>query len=735
MQKGNIKKTFSLLLCMAVLFLPTNAWAVICADASGVTHNVSDGNVTISSDGDYVITGETGAYTIEIEAGVNANITLDNVSVTTDSTSGKSPFKIADNSTGNVVITLKGENTLTSNAVDHAALQKNGTGEGIGKLTIKGTGSLTAVGGGEAAAIGGGGYGSAASNIIISGGTVTATGGYWAAGIGGASGGSGENITISGGVVKASGGNLGAGIGGGSAGDGNHITISGGRVETAGGSEGAGIGGGNMASGSNIIISGGIVTAKAEGRNAIDSVDSQAAWSGMVFQNGEGFIYGEALELASNVTIAAENTLTIKQGQTLTIPEGVILSVAGTVTNNGTIRKRGEINMIGTGSMSGNAPQKKAEGIAFDKTKLSLFIDDSAVLTANTVPEETFDVVTWNCDNEEIITLKDDGTTAELKAKKAGKAIITAKVGDYSVTCDVEVRKRKGTAIISVADVYCGKAPVVEMNSTNGIENAVVEYISLDKDSAAYTVDVPKSHGRYRVKVSFPETEKYTEVEATADFKIKYLPTPIPSYEMSGTKGKNGFYISPVTLTPANGYRISNEMDKGYRSEIVFKESKENAKVYLMNKQGEKTAAIHVDAFRIDMKAPVVGVKDKAVFYADKVDITIRDENLSSILVNGNKVKFTGTNAKVTLEANKGKKEYRITASDLAGNQKTVNITVAPSWMKDGVIPSGLSIRLMRGQAYMLGNGQWRVNGDTTTYAGSQKFYVGSEGDYVFTTQ
>lgn len=734
MQKRNIKKTFFLLLCMVVLFLPVNEWA-ICAAASGVVHDISDGDVTISSDGDYVIKGETGAYTIEVEAGVNANITLDNVSVTTDSASGKSPFKIADNSTGNIVITLKGENKLTSNAVDHAALQKNGKGEGIGRLTIKGTGSLTAVGGGEAAAIGGGGYGSAAGNIVISGGTVTATGGYWAAGIGGASGGSGENITISGGIVKASGGNLGAGIGGGSTGDGNHITISGGIVEAVGGSEGAGIGGGNTASGSDIIISGGIVTAKAEGRNAIDSADSQAGWSGMVFQNGEGSIYGESLDLASNVTIAAENTLTIGQEQTLTIPEGVILSVAGTVTNNGTIRKYGEINIIGTGSMGGNAPQKKAEGIALDKTKLLLSIDDSVVLTANTVPEETFEAVTWNCDNEEIITLKEGGTTVELKAKKGGKAIITAKVGEFSVTCDVEVRKWKGTATISVEDVYCGKAPVVEMNSTNGIENAVVEYISLDKDGATYTEAVPKSYGRYRVKVSFPETEKYTKVEATADFKIKYLPTPIPPYEMSGTKGKNGFYISPVTLIPANGYRISNKLDKGYRNSIVFKESKEDAQVYLMNMQGEKTAAIHVGAFRIDMKSPVVGANDKAVFYEDKVDITIRDENLSRVLVNGDKVKFTGTYAKVTLEANKGKKEYRITASDLAGNRKTVNIIVAASWMKDGVIPSGLSVRLMRGNAYMLGNGQWQVNGDTTTYAGSQKFYVGSEGEYVFTTQ
>lgn len=736
MQKRNIKRVFSLLLCMVVLLWPMNEWAVICANASEAVHyNISDGNVIISSDGDYIITGESEAYTIEIEAGVNANITLDHVSVTTDSASLKSPFKIADNSTGNVVITLEGENKLTCNSVDHAALQKNGNGEGIGSLTIKGTGSLTAMGGGEAAGIGGGSYGASTSNIIISSGMVTAIGGYWAAGIGGASGGSGDNITISGGVVKASGGNLGAGIGGGSVGGGSNITISGGMVEAVGGTEAAGIGGGNRASGSNILINGGIVAAEADGRDAIDGADGQANWSGIIFQNGEGFIYGESLELTSNVTISEENTLTIKQDQTLTISEGTILSVAGTVTNNGTIRNNGEINIIGEGSMSGNVPQKKAEEIAFDKTNLSLLIGESVVLTAITVPEETFEAVTWNCDNEEIVALNVNGKRAELNAKKAGKAAITAKVGEFSVTCDVAVSKLKGTAAVSVEDIYCGKNPVVEMKSTNGIENAVVEYISLDKDGAVYTEDIPKSYGKYRVKVSFPETEKYTAVEATADFQIIYLPTAIPSYEMSGTKGKNGFYISPVTLTPTSGYQISDKLDEGYGSSLIFKASKENANVYLMNAQGEKTDAIHIGIIKIDTEPPYIEANDKTVFYADKVEIGVSDGNLSKILINGSQVNFTGAYVKVTLGANNGKKEYQITATDLAGNEKTVNITVAAPWMKDRVMPSGMYVRLMRSQAYMLGSGQWQVNGDTTTYMGAQEFYVGSEGEYIFTTQ
>lgn len=53
-----------------------------------------------------------------------------------------------------------------------AGLQKNGSGDSIGKLTIDGTGSLTAIGVGSAS-IGGGGYMGKGTNITINGGTIT----------------------------------------------------------------------------------------------------------------------------------------------------------------------------------------------------------------------------------------------------------------------------------------------------------------------------------------------------------------------------------------------------------------------------------------------------------------------------------------------------------------------------------------------------------------------------------
>ena len=179
---------------------------------------------------------------------------------------------------GNVEIELDGKNELKSGYY-RAGLEKNTS---AGTLTLKddnkeaGSGSLNAEGGALSAGIGGSYNGYSANNgtknIIITGGTVTATGGDGGAGIGGGNGGAAENITITGSTVTATGGSAlgfgGAGIGGGSDGrnsdsNGKNITITGSTVTAKGGNGAAGIGGGcgDNGNGENITITGSRVTA------------------------------------------------------------------------------------------------------------------------------------------------------------------------------------------------------------------------------------------------------------------------------------------------------------------------------------------------------------------------------------------------------------------------------------------------------------------------------------------
>ena len=197
---------------------------------------------------------------IYVEKNADATITLDGVyiDVSDIATSMVPAVRIEDNSTGNVNIILKGENSLKSKKFC-AAIQKNGDGETIGTLTISGEGSLTAIGGGEGAGIGSESY-EATSRITITGGTITTTGGEEGAGIGSGWRGAASNITISGGTITANGGYLGAGIGSGRGGNANKITINSGTVTATGNGGGAGIGGGYDGAGTDITITGGTVT-------------------------------------------------------------------------------------------------------------------------------------------------------------------------------------------------------------------------------------------------------------------------------------------------------------------------------------------------------------------------------------------------------------------------------------------------------------------------------------------
>ena len=280
----------------------------------GTDYSYENNVLTILKSTTLTISGTTMTDRIEVESGVSANITLDGVNIDVSSLRDTAAFKIADNSTGNVTITLADDsvNTLSS-GYKCAGLQKNGGGADIGKLTIQGgtngTGELTSKGNDNfGAGIGGGDEGST-SNIKITGGTVTASGSYGGAGIGGGYGGSASDIEITGGKVFATGGSGGAGIGGGNyRGNGSKITISGGIVTANGDNGGAGIGGGNTyGNGTDITITGGVVTAN--GSRASDGENSKGIGA------GGGITHGSTL----NIIITGGSVYTSSIGVTPTL--------------------------------------------------------------------------------------------------------------------------------------------------------------------------------------------------------------------------------------------------------------------------------------------------------------------------------------------------------------------------------------------------------------------------------
>lgn len=296
--------------------------------------------------------------------------------------------------------------------------------------------------------------------------------------------------------------------------------------------------------------------------------------------------------------------------------------------------------------------------------------------------------------------------------------------------------KGEGVASVEQGDVnYSTKPDPKAETSTNTEKTAVIEYKEASSDDTAYSQTVPTAVGNYTVRATFAETEAYGEAVATTDFSIRYLETPEPPYTLVGTKGENGYYTSNVVVKPAKGYMISTELNGTYVESLTIQNSQSGTVFYLRNASGERTGALRLETIKIKKQTPKLSLENGKTYYGDSQKLVIQDDYLSQVYVNGVLQNLDGTEFVLQLGSNNGKKKYEITAVDVAGNKKTILVTVAAAWMKTGIIPEGVLVNLETGNGYKLGNGNWKVAGDSTSYSGGTEFYVKKDGSYTFGKQ
>ena len=88
--------------------------------------------------------------------------------------------------------------------------------------------------------------------------------------------------------------------------------------------------------------------------------------------------------------------------------------------------------------------------------------------------------------------------------------------------------------------------------------------------------------------------------------------------------------------------------------------------------------------------------------------------------------------ATIKLDADGGQNTFSIVATDEAGNEYNLQVTLLASWMKSNIIPAGSKVKLQSGSVYKLGSGKWKISGDSTIYNGNSDFYVTASGEYTF---
>ena len=360
-------------------------------------------------------------------------------------------------------------------------------------------------------------------------------------------------------------------------------------------------------------------------------------------------------------------------------------------------------------------------------------------------------------------TLKLVGTTSQMEYAASPTASTWITCGDTETAVEpglwyVRYKETYSSKVGEVLELEVKKAYLVDIVGNGTIAKTVdtgeasqycientpmvsVTYRALDGYyfPEDYTVEVGKGitvtrKDLHSITISGIPSADVTVKLPDASRKFMALIVPSDVYTISATKGKNNYYITGVTVHAKDGYLVSKEADGKYTESVTFNETSDGETVYFMDTAtGFTSPGIKIDGFLIDKKSPATSLQDGKTYYGKNKEITIEDEHLYSVTVNKENVEIVGNKATIELSSDGGEEEYEIIAKDYAGNETVIKVKVAAEWTKNKVIPIGEKVKLTTDKEYTLGEGNWNVEGDSTTYKGGNSFYIKEEGIYTFT--
>ena len=247
---------------------------------------------------------------------------------------------------------------------------------------------------------------------------------------------------------------------------------------------------------------------------------------------------------------------------------------------------------------------------------------------------------------------------------------------------------------------------------------------------ATYTLYVFKENAGGGESSAYVSNMKAISVEVCKPEKIDSS-----YFTIDGELGDNGYYKGTVTVTAKDGYSISAD-GKTYSQSFEVSKAAENVVTYIKNTKTNYLQKILIPSIKIDGDEPVIdGAADKDIIYDKEAVLNIKDEisGIKSIKINDVEQKAVIGENTIKLPLPNGIEQSVIEVTDRAGNIKTITVSVAKGWMKEGIVPVGEEIALIKDMKYVLPEGDcWMVDNDNTVFVGGNDFYVAADSKITF---
>lgn len=448
---------------------------------------------------------------------------------------------LADNATLNATIGI----SVTEN--QSLTIYSQSTGNNMGKLIAKGYQRHPS---NHYYAAGIGGYSQEiVGDITIHGGNITAYGGGYAAGIGGgyyASGGGGKqhgygggNITITGGIIEATNEYDTAGIGAGKSYE-PLFALQGSKSNFSTGSNG------------NAIIK--------TNHFVLDNKDIN---SGIIFEGNTGNVYGN-VELNQDFTLSNAENLTINTGSTLTIPKDIILTLKGTITNNGSIILGNSSSLEGTGIL--NSSNGSIQGALIEDTDLTAIV----AMDTSEISNLTHDIEKSISNKNDLHTtfIPDTGYTLPkdivIYVNNIELSSENYKYDNNSGELIIPAKEIKGNLkIVASADKIIPKY-IITINEVTGATISTSSNPNEVLEGTDFNITIKADNGYKITSIKVNNIEQKLPLlddvltlanvseNITVDISTEKIPEIVSSNEISTTEEENNISASPKTGATTN---------------------------------------------------------------------------------------------------------------------------------------------------------------------------------------